>query len=140
MALPGSAMVSTPVAGAVGGLLAAAAVVALAAALGDAGALAAVRSRTTGDGSALAPGVAAYLGYGVVAGGAFGVVAAWLASPVGAVAWLLGGLAWGVALFLVGVGYRVVASTGPAAIPLRRALGYDLVFGVVLGGVAAVLA
>lgn len=133
-------MLSTPVAGALGGLLAAATVVALAAALGDAGALAAVRARATDDGSALGVGVAAYLAYGVVAGGAFGALAAWFgvadATPP---TWLLRGVAWGVALFLVGVGYRVAVGSGDAAIPLRRALGYDLVFGVVVGGVVGAL-
>jgi hypothetical protein len=129
-------MLSTPVAGAVGGLLAAAAVVALAAALGDADALASVRPRAAE--STLTP-AAVYLGYGVVTGGAFGVLAAWLGSgpATGALAWLLGGVAWGVALFLVGVGYRVAVGSGRAAIPLRRALGYDLVFGVVLGAIVA---
>lgn len=135
-------MVSTSIAGAVGGLLAAGAVVVLAAWLGDASALATVWPRATGDGSTPGAGVTVYLGYGVVAGGAFGALAAWLGfePTTGALVWLLGGVAWSVVLFLVGVAYRGVAPTPQAAIPLRRALGYDLVFGVVLGGVVGALA
>lgn len=141
LAAPTSAMLPTPVAGALGGLLAAAVVVALAWSLGDAGALATVLSATD-DGSASRAGVAAYLGYGVVAGGAFGALAVRLGSgsTTGVLAWLLGGVAWGVVLFLVGVGYRAALRSRHPAIPLRRALGYDLVFGVVLGSVVSVLA
>lgn len=125
--------------GLAGGLVAAAAMAAAAVALDDERPppTAALWARVAGGGDPadhLPEGLALHLGYGVLAGGGLAVVAG--PGPGGSLAaGLLWGVAWALALFVVGtVGWLLlVLGVSPDARMAARFGALHLVYGVVLG-------